>query len=52
VRTLVNESRAEGVHRERWDGRDERGRDLASGVYLLKFRAGGVTRTERVLRLR
>jgi hypothetical protein len=52
VRTLVNESRAAGVHHERWDGRDDAGRDRASGVYLVQFRAGAVTDTERILRLK
>jgi hypothetical protein len=52
VRTLVNEPRGVGVHRATWDGRDDRGRDLASGVYLVQFRAGVVTRTERLLRIR
>lgn len=52
VRTLVNESRAAGVYHETWNGRDEAGRDLASGVYLLQFRAGAVAHTQRLLRLR
>jgi flagellar hook assembly protein FlgD len=52
VRTLVNEARAEGVHHEGWNGRDEKGRPVASGVYLVRFRAAGVTHTERLLRLR
>lgn len=52
VRTLVNESRAAGVYHETWNGRDDAGRDLASGVYLLQFRAGAVSQTERVLRLK
>lgn len=30
-----------GEHSFRWDGRDDGGRVLASGVYLLRFEAGG-----------
>lgn len=52
TRTLVNETRAAGVYRERWDGRSDDGREVASGVYLLRFRAGGVEQTQRLLRLR
>jgi len=30
-----------GRHSLEWDGRDSSGRELGSGVYLVKFRAGG-----------
>ncbi|MEZ5066033.1 MAG: S8 family serine peptidase [bacterium] len=36
VRTLVNGEMKAGVHRIHWDGRDERGSHVASGVYLYK----------------
>jgi FlgD Ig-like domain/Dockerin type I domain len=52
VRTLVNEPRAAGVYHERWNGRSEDGRAVSSGIYLVQFRAGGVTQTQRLLRLR
>lgn len=52
VRTLVNEPRAAGVYHERWDGRSDDGRAVASGVYLLRFRAAGAEQTQRLLRLR
>jgi hypothetical protein len=52
VRTLVNEPCPAGVYHEPWDGRSDDGRAVASGVYLLRFRAGGVTQTQRLLRLR
>lgn len=37
VRTLVSETLPAGEHEIIWDGRDDRGRKLASGTYLLKF---------------
>lgn len=38
VRTLVRESRAPGAYHEAWDGRDDRGHAVASGVYLYRLR--------------
>jgi len=52
VRTLVNTSMPAGVHRVPWDGRDSAGREAHSGIYFFKLTAGGVERTERVMRLR
>ena len=52
VRTLVQVSMPSGTHRARWDGRDASNRPVASGVYFLKFSAGTVERTQRILKLR
>lgn len=38
-----------GTHAVRWDGRDDDGRQLASGVYLYRLRAGGQMETRRLL---
>ena len=32
-----------------WDGRDDRGRDVPMGVYVIRFRGDGVTSTQKVL---
>ena len=52
VRTLVDASLPAGVRHARWDGKDAAGNPVASGVYFLKFSAGTVERTQRILRLR
>jgi glucose/arabinose dehydrogenase len=52
VRTLVNRSLAAGGHRVDFDGRDEEGRQLASGVYLWVLRGGGVRQVRKALLLR
>lgn len=52
VATLVNEIRSPGDHQVRWDGRDAQGRAVASGVYFARFRAGDLTSTVRMLRIR
>lgn len=52
VRTLVNESRPAGQHSVSWEGRDEAGRSVASGVYLYRMEAGDFVATQRIVRLR
>jgi hypothetical protein len=52
VRTLVDEERLPGTHRVIWDGRDDKGRDVASGIYLYQLTAEDQTLTRRMLLLR
>jgi hypothetical protein len=48
VRTLVNTSLRSGEHRAVWDGRNDGGRRVASGVYLFQLRGDGYSETQRV----
>jgi hypothetical protein len=41
VRTLAGGVVSDGAAVVTWDGRDERGRPAASGVYFCRLRAGG-----------
>jgi len=52
VRALFQGPMEAGFHRVVWDGRDDRGRKLCAGVYLLRLMSGGVSRTGRALLLR
>ncbi|MFH2100362.1 MAG: FlgD immunoglobulin-like domain containing protein [Pseudomonadota bacterium] len=40
-----------GTHSVRWDGRDDAGRQLASGVYLYRLQAGQQVETRRLVML-
>ena len=52
VRTLLRQHRAAGTHQIHWDGKDDQGRALASGTYLLIMRADAVRQTTKMLLLR
>jgi 1,4-alpha-glucan branching enzyme len=39
IRTLVDEFRAAGQHTVQWDGKNVRGGETASGIYILRFSA-------------
>jgi flagellar hook assembly protein FlgD len=52
VRTLVNESKARGAHRAIWDGRNDSGARLASGVYLLRIEHDGQSVTRKLTLLK
>ncbi|RKZ10531.1 hypothetical protein DRQ32_07045 [bacterium] len=52
VDTLVSGSRAAGPHAEVWDGVDQSGRPVASGVYFARFEAGPVVQTQRMVLVR
>ncbi len=40
VCVLVDEEREAGPHSFTWDGRNDAGQSLASGVYFVRYRAG------------
>jgi flagellar hook assembly protein FlgD len=49
IRTLVSgESRSPGSQVAQWDGRDDRGRVMYSGLYLVRVEAGGKASTKVV----
>jgi len=52
VAQLVGGRFAAGVHEFVWDGRDGRGQEAPSGVYLARFRGAGFERTVRVALVR
>ncbi len=52
VRTLVDEVRDAGSYREVWDGTNNRGAGVASGVYFYKMEATGFTRARKMAILR
>jgi flagellar hook assembly protein FlgD len=41
-----------GAHSETWDGRDDRGALVPSGLYFVRLEAGGESRFQRLLRTR
>ena len=48
VRRLVDTVQVGGHHLALWDGRDDGGRDLASGVYLVRLTTPGDHRVTRL----
>ncbi|MCZ6852472.1 MAG: T9SS type A sorting domain-containing protein [Gammaproteobacteria bacterium] len=52
VKTLVDTRLSAGEHRTTWNGQDNDGRQVATGIYLIKFWSGGQTRSTRVLLLK
>lgn len=52
VRTLVDGALAGGDHEVLWRGRDERGREVASGTYLYRLEADGASRSRSMVLVR
>ena len=52
VRTLLDARRPAGDHRVVWDGRDDAGRRVPSGVYLCRLRAGGRVAARKMVLLK
>ena len=52
VATLVEGAREAGLHTVRWDGRNEGGHSLASGVYFYQLQSGDQVETRKLLLLR
>jgi hypothetical protein len=52
VRTLVDEPKRSGSYEVIWDGKDEEGRDLSSGIYFYQLKLGEITQTKRMILLK
>jgi hypothetical protein len=49
VASLANEVYSAGAHSLDWQGRDERGRELSSGVYFLRIQGGGEESLQKLI---
>ncbi len=52
VATLLDENRGAGEHVARWNGRDDRGVAMPSGVYFVRLEANGITETRKIALLK
>lgn len=49
VRTLVNERMKPGSYQVVWDGRNDAGHQLGSGIYIYRFRAGDFSKVMKMI---
>jgi len=49
VKVLVDEYQSAGTRKVIWDGRDESGESVASGIYLYKLQAEGLVQTKKMI---
>ena len=52
IRVLQNKKLSAGLHRLKWNGRNDHGQIMPSGMYLLRLRSEGKTLTRKLLFIR
>jgi flagellar hook assembly protein FlgD len=52
VRTIIDKSMTPGLHSTMWNGEDNYGRQVASGLYFCRFKAGDFVATRKMVMLR
>ena len=52
VKTLVSSAQAAGEHSIIWDGRNQYGSQVSSGIYFYKMTAGGATETRKMVMMK
>lgn len=49
VRTLVDETKSAGSYRTEWNGCDDAGNAVSTGIYLYRFRSGDVVQAKKMV---
>ncbi len=52
VATLIDAQQPAGQHSIRWDGKDDLGNDVTSGIYLYELHAAGLSKGRKMIMLR
>ena len=52
VRTLVDRIVGPGIYTSSWDGRDENGRSVTTGIYFYRLASGSLIKTRKLIYLR
>ena len=52
IKSIVNEYHQIGKYLMEWDGKDDQGRNMASGIYFYKIILGGISKTEKMIYLK
>jgi len=52
IKTLVNEEKQAGYHEVRWDGKDDNGVKVSSGVYIYRLQAGQFVSSKKMIFMR
>ncbi|UCD94540.1 MAG: T9SS type A sorting domain-containing protein [Candidatus Zixiibacteriota bacterium] len=52
VKTLVNKHLDAGVHEIQWDGTDQAGNEVATGIYFIRLESGDFIQTRKMMLLR
>ncbi|MFQ5770882.1 MAG: FlgD immunoglobulin-like domain containing protein [bacterium] len=52
IRTLVDKVQAAGIYEVRWDGKDNTGRTVASGIYLNRIQVGDFVEVKKLTLLK
>jgi len=53
IRSLVEKiNQSEGTHTSRWDGRDDAGKQVPSGIYIYRMQAGEFVQSRKLMLLR
>jgi flagellar hook assembly protein FlgD len=49
IRTLVSRNQEAGRYAARWNGRDEQGREVSSGIYIYRLETSGFNHVKKML---